>query len=743
MKKLILFIFLCITFQLNANIKDNFLIGDYSNIYDENYLEYMKQLGVNTLRLKTYYNKKYYKVPKGFPESAIDKMNQQGFNVVIWDNQGGIEKSPYYNSYANFYKFEAEYTYHSKSYPFDQGLNIKDDWFYSFNHYKNVVINENDILIVPQSKNSIVVFNQLNIRENMPLMNLTTPGYLKRFIYGFPISLKQQTDIFIKFKMKIAGDIDINQPICKIGFVVAIDNFTGLNNFLTWDYDVSKLLQPTFKSTKTNVLYYDDFNDKYTEFEYKLNITELKQKIHNDMEQYKSAYLKDKNNPLFELIPHQFYVNENQKGREWRPTEDDKLTLSLRNNRIHYFSPYLTYYNNGILSIDYIEIYDNLYQKLDNKLTDIKDRMTYFEKYDNVIGFDTYDEPLAFSFESYKKINELTSDDTYLHTAITSFGHPQDKEFVFNYNYSNIKHFNTFANPKILCPDAYLYGNPTADYNSSKVNELNHIQSITEKICNYYNIVKTLSIETNKPFIPIVHIFGQYDFKNNKWNKIMTPPNAQQKMLLLLPLCYGANGLWMYKTATEAHLDLSNPEGERQISLINFNKDSYEISFNQQYETIKNTLSKVKQIASLLHNAQWIKAETIQQQNILLEKDNYYQIPFSIKAKIKNVPSNLNYQGFIEYGLYKNDLGNIYLMLVNRRTNEKIENNNQQYFNVNDIYKTASPQSIELCLSETNENYKLTNPISKEVFFQNSNNIYEISINAGEGILIEIKKIKK
>ncbi|MCK9329061.1 MAG: hypothetical protein M0Q94_04220, partial [Candidatus Cloacimonetes bacterium] len=314
MKKLILFIFLCITFQLNANIKDNFLIGDYSNIYDENYLEYMKQLGVNTLRLKTYYNKKYYKVPKGFPESAIDKMNQQGFNVVIWDNQGGIEKSPYYNSYANFYKFEAEYTYHSKSYPFDQGLNIKDDWFYSFNHYKNVVINENDILIVPQSKNSIVVFNQLNIRENMPLMNLTTPGYLKRFIYGFPISLKQQTDIFIKFKMKIAGDIDINQPICKIGFVVAIDNFTGLNNFLTWDYDVSKLLQPTFKSTKTNVLYYDDFNDRYTEFEYKLNIAELKQKIHNDMEQYKSAYLKDKNNPLFELIPHQFYVNENQKG---------------------------------------------------------------------------------------------------------------------------------------------------------------------------------------------------------------------------------------------------------------------------------------------------------------------------------------------------------------------------------------------------------------------------------------------
>ncbi len=745
MKKIIILILITILFYNNAH---SFLIGDYSNIYNEEYFEYSEQTGINTLRMKTYYNEKYYNLPMGFPETGIQELKNRNMNILIWDNQAGLKSSPYYNNHANYYKFEAEYAFRTQDYPYKSSLNERNDWFYSFNHHKNVIIKDNHILLKPLKNDSLTVFDRLTIRENMPLMNETTPGYLNRFIYTFPIPLKEQTDLFINFRLKTKQIIDIHKPICKVGFKIAIDNYKGLNNFLCWDFDVSDLLKPTFADNKNNVLYHSDFqknpdSDGYIEFEYKLNLNEIKEKIYQDMTQYKEHYLVNKNNPRLDLIPLQFFVNDNQKGREWRPIKNDELQISLRGGRINYFSPSLIYYNNSELHIDSIEIYDNLYKELPSKISAIEERLTYFDKFDNVIGFDAYDEPLAPSFKSFSIINDLIQNNRFLHTAITAFGHPKELEFNPKLDYSNIRHFVSSANPKIINPDPYLFGNEAADYNSANVNNPNHIQYLTDIVSKTYRATKIIAIEYDKLFMPIVHVYGKYNFTSNNWLKIMTPPIAQQKMLLYLPLCYGADGLWLFTLATEAHLDLSNSTGIRQVAPINVRNNNYEISFPQQLSVIRNSITNILLMQEILKNAQWLTGDTIKEKNTLIsDNDRGFGLPFNINAYITADIADINYQGFVEYGLYKDNLNQVYIIFVNRRTNSKAKDfkdlPEKMRFDVNNAFITAKPQTINLELKDLPKSFIVSDILTKKELIKKPQGIYQIQLEAGEAILLKI-----
>ena len=106
-----------------------------------------------------------------------------------------------------------------------------------------------------------------------------------------------------------------------------------------------------------------------------------------------------------------------------------------------------------------------------------------------------------------------------------------------------MKHFKSHTGNKILSPDPYLYGNNTAYYNNSSVSDSRHIQYITDKIVQTYRKAKDL-VETGDRFIPIVQAFGDWNNgSETKWERIMIPPTAQQKMLMYLPLCYDPDGI--------------------------------------------------------------------------------------------------------------------------------------------------------------------------------------------------------
>jgi len=477
MKKYLAIILIIVSFTgLSAKHSDDFLIGDYSNINHNLYHNVAKETGFNTVRLKTGTNQDQNPL---FDEYlSFDKINQldsDGIDVVVWDNgywnngAGNTRDfnpySPYIQSQSNKMEFKTNYTVIDN---YGQYLDTKPDWFYGFKYNQTLldsstiqILGEDGILCdTTSTKLSYAVFKDLYIRENMAELTKTT-AYDSLLILPFIFTHYKEVVgdstlyLYITFKMDIHRIATNDDAICKVGLKVAVDNFNSSNTQIGWDHDLSALMEPVNSEIIELELYQSDFNygGGYKEFTYKLKL---------DLD-YINAHLR----------------NCDPAPVDYRERPIVNPELSVRSNRIMYMSPTLEFYCNRdtelyVKSVEFkdqvIKNWEELVDENGDSIVEesIKARINTFAE-SNIIGFDTYDEPLPAQFEAVKKLNELSTQNSSPHsdyifnTAITNYGRDFNN---LGQTYSLLKHFKIHTKNKILSPDPYLTGHNTAWYNS-------------------------------------------------------------------------------------------------------------------------------------------------------------------------------------------------------------------------------------------------------------------------------------
>lgn len=712
---------------LLAKYSDAFFIGDYSNLYDENYWNYAKEAGFNVVKIKANPNEH-----ESITTNKISLIDSKGFDVFLWDNANNTN-SIYKNSFSNKYKYQAEYTKLADDYINPQTLRDQYDWFYSFN-YDPALLSNNTIEVfnneikcnVLAGASGYNVFTDLKIRENMPELDPTTASSDSLLLVQLLYEDDRNTEFYVTFRMK--SNNASNDPICKIGLKIAVDNTDSQNNYITYNYDISSLLVSTNPTSYDGlVLNKDCFQNSqgptsqgWSTFVYKLTIAQI-----NDY-----------------IILHPPTENPNYTG---------PFKMSYGADRIYYIAPTLYFCNNGDLSVDYVEFEDNYHKDFSSRKDAVLARMNTFYG-NNLLGFDTFDESSQPQFDIFRQLKTIPNShpNMELQTAVTTFGWDNTQEYDNN-KYSMMKHYSIETQSNTLCPDAYLAGNQKALYNSASLTNPDHIQNLTDTITRNYRMTKNVSLSSNPPkqFIPAIQAYGLWDKDNNgnwKWKNIMLPPNAQQKMLMYLPLCYGVDGLWEFKFASDVDLsDIGTEDWDDRepiISPINYRGTNLEITFPEQYQVIKEANNRILSIGNIIKNLQWISGNTIIDNSALTT--NSSSVPV-INATISN-PYDANqqsispaYHGFVEYGIYKDDIDQVYLMLVNRRTNKKDLPENQEIntFNVNSSFTTAPPQEVTLNVGNIPNDWMAYNCLTGENY-SICNGIVTVPIDAGDGLLVKV-----
>ena len=544
MKKYLAIILIIVSFTgLSAKHSDDFLIGDYSKVNNYNYFNFIKETGFNTVKLKT---ESYSPETIRLTRAIINQLDADGIDIVIWDNgyivDSGEDRnyySPYVQSQSNKMEFKTNYTVKNADSPTE--LSGKSDWFYGFKYTEPSIRvfdygNDNSYIFcdTTSTKSSYTVFKDLYIRENMSYLSPSTTTCEDRLILPFIFTHYKEVVgdstlyLYITFKMDIHRIATNNDAVCKVGLKVAVDNFHSLNDQIGWDHDLSDLMEPVNSESIGLELYQSDFNygGGYKNFTYKIRLDR----------DYINAHLRN-----CDPAPVDY------RGR---PIVNPELATRSSKTRIMYMSPTLEFYCNRdtelyVKSVEFKDQVIKNWEEPEYAVNDsIKARINAFAE-SNIIGFDTYDEPLPAQFEAVKKLNELSTQNSSSHsdyifnTAITNYGRDFNNP---TQTYSLLKHFKSHTKNKILSPDPYLYGNNTAEYNNSSVSDSRHIQYITDKISQSYKKARLLATNGHK-FIPIVQAFGDWNGSETKWEGIMIPPTAQQKMLMYLPLCYDPDGI--------------------------------------------------------------------------------------------------------------------------------------------------------------------------------------------------------
>ncbi|HPM01407.1 MAG TPA: hypothetical protein PK816_04540 [Candidatus Cloacimonadota bacterium] len=725
-KIFVLLMIFCV-YLLSAKYSDTFFIGDYSQVYYPEYFQMMKEAHFNNLRVNTdnWYLTKH-KIPF---YDMVNKLDSLGFDVTLGDKD---LQGPYFSSYGNYYRFEAEYTIKQSEMP---SHFQNSSWFYGIDYDKEAnvsIINDRNIKVL-QCKPSEVnkeyyAWKDLKVRETMSSIWLKGKpvSYLTGIIITHPDTSLINT-LYFRYRIKAEGAH--SGPLFDSGLKIAVKD----GKDLLFDYDVSQLLTPDkLTNSNDNCVSYSDFkkykNDEqgYVTIEFRLSLNQLK------------SYLKE-------------------QGISLETYWDGKIL---------YLCPTFKYKNNGIISLDYIEIEDNLHHQLKKSNSvlskNLRNRLAEISRINrlkgNIVYLESRDEPLPSQFNSHKIVNSYASKYQFgLITAINCYG----MNYSDNRRYDLINHFVKETQTDVICPDFYLYGNEKKIYNSQPPENdqySTHIQTVISNMCNHYNRIKSsMKKESNQKFIPVVQSFGQWSNKGY-WNGIMLPPNAQQSMLLYLPLCYGIDGLSTFRMLSntdlqklESNINTTNvPEridqGNYDYKIAPIIKNYGQIKTLSQFYVIKNALNHVKKIGTLLKKTDWKSGGTIHkdQMHIPNIQSSPLKIQASVIAEYDMIEVTPNYVGYVEYGAYQNSQNEVYLMLVNRRTNKRVKGDEGKavtQLSVNSCFSEASPQSVLLKIKNMPKNWKVINCITNEAYsYSTFKEGFLIELKAGEGLLVKIGK---
>lgn len=729
--------FIMIHFIMIAKHSDNFLIGEYYGYVNEQELEWLSDAKFNVKRFNLGASSTL-----GYLQTMLSKYDNYGLDMRIkdqlWDTVND-QYGSYYATYCNWYQFQMEFTDN------DPGPPDTEKWFYK-------IESETEYVNGPYT----TIYNGALICHESVIGNGTYDNWMAvDFISSRPNMANENhltdlinynADLFdtyiIKWNMKWDDNEYANDDeICTLGLKVELDDnsYLVIHNLLV-SADPSNYNSTTL--TKENFIDNGAVGD-YAEFVFTISIDALK----NSLPEGRSLY--------------------------WRwGSNENKCRWS-------YFFPTVEYKDRGTLYLDYIELSDELRDDMHpgsivrSEISERTEDIEEYNTYDNLYAYDTFDEPFPPHFDAYKIVEDAIDNGVESHkaiTAINSFGwdHWHQSAGSAEHSFYNADLFDLLAEPEMISPDFYLYSNHTWKWND--LSEVLNIQRCINRLTRYYYRIKTEVIGNSvnrKPFLPIVQTWGDWDFSYvgngvyGKWDNLLLPPDEQQKMLLFLPLCYGADGFFTFRMTADVDINGLGEEGfdedychgghglvdtswedRTRTKIIGcIVREGANWIKLDQYNAVKEANEEIEHIGYELRSKEWLGAGTIETNSLYPELEFSPNLPDLVSITVEN--DNDHYFGFIECGEFKDTDNDYYFMLVNRRTNyvnaQIVDGDQQYYFNVNSTFDEASSQNLTFTFSNSQlNNHNLVDQYTGDIYDIDNLQSEPIPIGPGDGMLLKL-----
>jgi hypothetical protein len=425
--------------------------------------------------------------------------------------------------------------------------------------------------------------------------------------------------------------------------------------------------------------------------------------------------------------------------------------------KISSLSPIMYWYGNCDISLDYIEIRDQINHELHYE-SDMwqpgivgRAKNVIQQGSGNVLGFYSFDEPFQGQFDSYSKVhNLLRQENISMFSATYDYQHrnivvdPKQPQY-----YDHLSAFQEEVQPLIIAPDIYPI-TPEVKFNletDSKNNDMFIQKVIDDKMLKIYHAGKKYTLaDKNRRFYPIVQVFGRWAKGSEKdyWTSWVLPPYATQKALLLLPLCFGADGVLHYRFQS-----FQTADGYGDYVSLNASQKGkqYEIPVELPLtlDAIIDTNHKVSTYGKYIKQMQWLDSKTI-----MPTQSKAIQVmpskTFINEAFVLN-DDDAPYEGYVQCGYYLDESDNPSLMLVNRRGNyfsplNLVNEANAPVSLYETCYPQASPQTIVIKLSKASVrrfgNYPGFFDPADSVVYSPKERVVSLAMDAGDGKLLQM-----
>ncbi|MCK9177517.1 MAG: hypothetical protein RBR69_01405 [Candidatus Cloacimonadaceae bacterium] len=405
-----------------------------------------------------------------------------------------------------------------------------------------------------------------------------------------------------------------------------------------------------------------------------------------------------------------------------------------------HFAPGLYWHGNCDLSLDYIDMEDEIYRDLRQNYAfykkSINERLRAHRALPggNVIRY-VYgmDEPFQTHLSSFNMMQGMIEEDNPPICSATYDIYHRTYKLDDKDNWWHFPDLTRdIAQPRIMMPDIYpiqpgiLY-DPDAGERFYQ-NVLDH-----RLLKGYRESYDYVSQSPERKFYPVVQVFGHWS--GSRWWSWVMPPQATQKALMFLPLCYGADGMYQYLL----NGFVSSAKVGDYAPLIGI--DASELKkFDYIYDVVKELNPRILKFGEELQDWDWVGASTA------MLFSNYPKLDYAESGinKLRVVQAcNGSYEGYIETGLYTKDSGEYAIFAVNRRSNEF--HPRKEYLNPDfvapedypDAYSEFEPQTLKVIFDRDIKNPALLDMETKELYKAKRRRV-KIEIPAGEARLLKI-----
>jgi hypothetical protein len=407
------------------------------------------------------------------------------------------------------------------------------------------------------------------------------------------------------------------------------------------------------------------------------------------------------------------------------------------------FSPLLYWQGNCELSLDYIDVEDQMHRNVRTRpelyRSGINQRLRDLVRlpHGDIIRYCyTMDEPFQPNMDSYRLMQSLVDPD--LPKPITTFYDIMHRRFAMADGKSYYDHIDLARNliqPQTLMTDIYPV-KPNVNFNSGEPNFLQDVLD-HQLLRSYYESKKYVEQDDKRLFYPVVQAFGYWDGVN--WLSWMMPPQATQKALLYLPLCYQPDGMVTYRLFGFVHED-----GRGEYAPLIADPKGKADEYPYIWDTVVKANAKAKAYGQLMQSWTWLDASTAmprkQSTGARVAQTGINQVQVTKSGRG-------DYKGYIECGYYLDDAGNPAVFAVNRRTDTSLRNKKSQYQanikippqHYESYYAQHQPQTLVVSLRKglMSKYPALYDPIDKQLF-PGKNTSISVEIAAGESQLLQL-----
>lgn len=406
---------------------------------------------------------------------------------------------------------------------------------------------------------------------------------------------------------------------------------------------------------------------------------------------------------------------------------------------LRHFAPGLYWHGNCDVSLDYIEFEDQIHRDLRLHTAayrkGINARIQEHLDLPNghiIKHMYSMDEPFQTQLHSFQLIQGLI--DPGKPSLLAASYDIDHREFAQS-GKDKYWEFQTLtraiAQPQDIMPDIYPI-RPKVNYDPYAGEYF--LQNVLDhQLGRYYRESKNYS-QSNGHFYPIVQTFGYWS--GQQWYSWTLPPQATQKALLLLPFCYGADGMYHYQL--QGAVSSVNNSGYL-APLIGIDSKHIE-PVPYSYEIVDELNPRIKRIGKELSNWQWQDATTV-----MIGK-NYPAVDFAAtpirKLRVKQACNGL-YEGYIETGIYHNEQGETAIFAVNRRSNYFVYRAKHRHPDYTPLdkyskaYEEFEAQTLLIYLAKDQHKAQVID-LESGKSYPVKNGKVQIKLAAGEGKLLKI-----